>query len=187
MLAISFSPFPVLHTQRLLLRALTADDTAQMFMLRTDADTLQFLDRHPMQSLAEAALMIKKITDDIINNESITWAIVLKDEPSILMGTIGFWRMEKEHYRAEIGYMLLPAWFKKGYMKEAAAAVINYGFSEMHLHSIEANINTANEASEKLLQRMGFVKEAYFKENFYFNGQFLDSVIYSLINRGPEV
>lgn len=66
-------------------------------------------------------------------------------------------------------------------MSEALQAVINYGFTNIGLHSIEANINPRNEASARILERNNFIKEAYFKENFYFNGKFLDSAIYSLI------
>jgi RimJ/RimL family protein N-acetyltransferase len=66
-------------------------------------------------------------------------------------------------------------------MQEAMIIVIDYGFRAMHLHSIEANVNPDNAASIKLLQRNNFVREAYHKENYYFNGKFLDSAIYSLL------
>ena len=67
-------------------------------------------------------------------------------------------------------------------MKEALLKVIDYGFDQLKLHSIEANINPSNIASAALLTGNRFIKEAYFKENFYFDGHFLDSEIYSLIN-----
>jgi ribosomal-protein-alanine N-acetyltransferase len=67
-------------------------------------------------------------------------------------------------------------------MHEAIQAVLNYGFSELKLHSVEANINPVNEASRRLLEKNNFVKEAHFKENYYFNGSFSDSAVYSLIN-----
>jgi ribosomal-protein-alanine N-acetyltransferase len=51
----------------------------------------------------------------------------------------------------------------------------------MHIHSIEADIDKDNIASERLLQSLGFVKEGHFKESFYFEGTFIDSVIYSLL------
>jgi ribosomal-protein-alanine N-acetyltransferase len=69
-------------------------------------------------------------------------------------------------------------------MKEAIRELLDYGFTHLKLHSVEANINPANQASEALLKSVGFIKEAYFKENFYFNGQFIDSAIYSLVKPG---
>lgn len=90
--------------------------------------------------------------------------------------------MDKEHYRAEIGYSLLPDYWSKGYMAEAARCAIDYGFSMLNFHSIEANVNPNNAASIRLLEKMNFVREAYFRENFYYDGKFLDSAIYSLLN-----
>jgi ribosomal-protein-alanine N-acetyltransferase len=52
----------------------------------------------------------------------------------------------------------------------------------MKLHSIEAIIDPANISSEKVLQKNGFVKEAHLRENDFFNGRFLDTVIYSSLN-----
>jgi ribosomal-protein-alanine N-acetyltransferase len=69
-------------------------------------------------------------------------------------------------------------------MNEALTEVLKFGFQTIGLHSVEANVNPKNAASIKLLIKNGFNREAYFRENYYFNGQFLDSEIYSLIN--PE-
>ena len=64
-------------------------------------------------------------------------------------------------------------------MKEALIKVIEYGFNEMKLHSIEAHINPANSASAGILEATGFIREAYFKEDFYYKGVFSDTAIYS--------
>ncbi|MES2446488.1 MAG: GNAT family protein [Bacteroidota bacterium] len=60
--------------------------------------------------------------------------------------------------------------------------VIHFAFREMKLHSISANINPGNDASRQILLKHGFEKEAYFKEDYYFQGKFLDSEVYGLIN-----
>jgi ribosomal-protein-alanine N-acetyltransferase len=100
------------------------------------------------------------------------------------MGTIGFWRIQKEHYRAEIGYLLHPSWQGKGIMREALKAVLDYGFQAMKLHSVEAHVNPSNASSIGLLEKCGFVREAYYRENYFYNGQFMDSAVYSLL--APE-
>ena len=181
MLEISFTPFPLLKTGRLLLRQMTEADAGQVLRLRSDEISMQFLDKPLMQTLTEAELLIRKINDDVSANEGITWAIVLKKNPSLLIGTIGLWRIVKDHYRAEIGYMLLPEYFNKGFMKEAINEVIKFSFHRLNLHSIEAHINPANAASAAVLKTTGFVREAYFRENFYYNGVFKDSAVYSLV------
>lgn len=180
MLVVNFSPFPDLYTERLQLRRITNADINEIFFLRNDPQMIQFLDRDPMPAVEDGYKWIQLIDKALDENEGITWAISLRDSP-VLIGTICYWRLEKAHFRAEIGYALHTGHQGKGLMKEAMDVVLDYGFSKMHLHSVEANVNPKNEASIKLLKNSGFVQEGYFKENYYYNGKFLDSAIYSLL------
>ena len=68
-------------------------------------------------------------------------------------------------------------------MREALHKVLQYGFNELSLHSIEAIINPENNASAGILESAGFIREAYFRENFHFKGEFLDTAVYSLLKR----
>lgn len=180
MLELNFSPFPILITERLILRKVEMSDAPEIFFQRSDENMIQYLDRASAKSIDEAITFIKLITDNESKNESVTWALTLKGDNK-LIGTICFWRIVPEHFRAEIGYVLHTIYQGKGLMQEAMESVLQYGFSTMKLHSVEANVNPKNTASINLLERNGFIKEAYFKENYFYNGQFLDSAIYSLI------
>jgi ribosomal-protein-alanine N-acetyltransferase len=141
---------------------------------------MRYIDKAPAETLDHAYEFIRKITELEKSADSVTWAICLKED-SKLIGTIVFWNIKKEHYRAEVGYILHPDHWGKGIMQEAITAVIDYGFKVMRLHSIEANVNPGNAASIKLLERNKFIREAYFRENYYYNGKFLDTAIYSLL------
>jgi RimJ/RimL family protein N-acetyltransferase len=180
MCELNFTPFPVLTTERLTLRAITKDDAGKIFFLRSDKQVLQFLDRQPATSINEAIQWIEMISRAISHNEYIAWAISLKNEPA-LIGTITFWNIKKEHHRAEIGYVLHPAFQRKGLMQESMSVVLDYGFKIMKLHSVEANVNPNNAASIKLLEKNNFIREGYYKENYYHDGRFIDSAIYSLL------
>ena len=181
MLNPNFHPFPELETERLLLQQVQDQDADDLFILRSDQTLMRFIDRPLASSIADAQQLVQKIHDSLIRNDGITWTITLKPDPG-LIGTIGFWRIEKENYRAEIGYMLAVKWQDKGIMSEAMKEVLKYGFKEMNLHSVEANVNPANEASIRLLEKNQFIREAYFKENYFYNGKYIDSAIYSLLN-----
>lgn len=183
MLALNFTPFPELRTERLLLRRLTNDDGPQMLFLRSDDRVMRYIDREKTKTLEEAVDFIERVNKLADANESILWGIALLDDPGTLIGTICYWRMMPEHDRSEVGYVLHPVHWNKGIMKEALLAVIRYGFEEMKLHSIEAHINPENIASGKVLENTGFVREAYFRENYYFRGKYLDSAVYSLLKR----
>ncbi len=180
MLTLNFDPFPLITTERLILRQVNNNDVNEIFFLRSNKEVLKYLDKPSEKSAEETLLFIKKITDLQEKNENILWAIVLKGS-SKLIGTICFWNIVKENYRAEIGYVLHPDFQGKGIMQEAMSVVIDYGFSVMKLHSIEANVNPDNSSSIKLLERNNFVREAYFKENLFHDGKFVDTVIYSLV------
>ncbi|MEO7121047.1 MAG: GNAT family N-acetyltransferase, partial [Ginsengibacter sp.] len=165
------------------LRKMTKKDTAEILRLRSDENVMKYIDRERAKSIQDAEIFLDRNTTSLDSNNGIMWAITLKETPETLIGNIGYWRLIKEHYRAEVGYMLNPSFWKKGIMKEALDKVIFFGFNNMNLHSIEANINPGNEASAALLESTGFVKEAYFKEDFFFNGTFRDTVIYSRLDK----
>ncbi|MEO7923071.1 MAG: GNAT family protein [Chitinophagaceae bacterium] len=174
-----FSPFPELETDRLLLRRVTQEDAPEIFFLRSDKTVLQFLGKEPAANIGEAEDFIRQIDKNMENNDAILWAIALKNNKQKTIGTICFWRMDKQHYRAEIGYVLDPAHWRKGIMKEAIGTALDYGFNKIGLHSVEARITPANLASAAILESTGFVKEAYFREDFFYNGKFGDTVVYS--------
>lgn len=180
MLNINFDPFPVLSTPRLDLRQITTHDANALFGLRSDRRVMEFMDRPLMASVDEATQMIHKIQSAFEANDSITWAMSQKNDGKMI-GTIGFWKITKEHHRAEIGYLLHPDHWGKGLMQEAIIPILDYGFNVMNLHSVEANVNPKNATSIKFLEKNCFVREAYYKENYYFNGEFLDTFIYSLL------
>jgi ribosomal-protein-alanine N-acetyltransferase len=179
---INFTPFPALATERLVLRQLVPADAEDILRLRADASVSKYIARQPYTTIDEANGFIAKINTSIANNEAGYWAIALKTDNK-LIGTSCIWNIQHENYRAEIGYELLPDFQGKGIMQEALGVLLNYGFNTLKLHSIEAVVYPKNVASIKLLEKYNFVREAYFKENFYFNSQFLDTAIYTLLSR----
>ena len=183
MLALNFTPFPELKTQRLLLRRLEKTDANEMFFLRSNENVLRYLGKEPSKTIAEAEEFISKINKAVDENESILWGITFLSDPSVVIGTICLWNFQKENYRCEIGYLLHPDHWRKGIMKEAIKAVVDYGFQVLGLHSIEAMLSPENIASSSVLESTGFVKEGHLKESFYFNGKFTDTAIYSRLKK----
>jgi len=182
MLDFNFSPFPVVETERLILDEVNDGDVQEVFELRSNPETMKYIPRPLVKDHEDALEHIKMIKEKIENNTGINWAIRLKDN-SKLLGIIGFYRLQPENYRAEIGYIILPEFQGKGLVPEAVTRLIKFGFEDLRLHSIEAVIDPENYASEKVLQKCGFTKEAHLKEAEFYEGKFLDKVIYSLLER----
>jgi [ribosomal protein S5]-alanine N-acetyltransferase len=182
MLDISFTPFPLLESDRLRLREITPGDVKAVFAIRSDPATMKYIPRPLAKTEQDALDHIDMITKGVLDNEFINWAITLKDSDK-LIGMICLLRMQPRNFRTEIGYILHPDFHGKGIMNEAIKMVISYAFEVLKFHSIEAVIDPENSASEKVLLKNDFIKEGYFKEHEYYDGRFLDSVIYSLINK----
>ncbi len=175
-----FDTFPNLETERLQLTEFVKGDAEELFKIRSDERVMKYLDRDPHKSVAESELMIEKMIEIYNNKSGINWIISKKDSLSVI-GYIGYWRLIRENLRAEVGYAMKPEYWGNGYMQEALNKVIEFGFKEFCLHSIEGNVNPNNLGSIKLLEKFGFKREAYFKEDYFYNGKFLDTVIYSLL------
>jgi len=183
MLEINFLPFPILKTQRLLLRQVNTNDAETILSLRSNDEVMKYIPRPYLKSKEEALELIAMFDDKIENGIGINWGICFLDEPEKLIGIIGHYRLKPEHYRAEVGYMIFPEYNGKGIVSEALQKVIEYGFKGMKLHSIEAILDPENKGSEKVLLKNGFVKEGHFIENEYYEGRFLDSMVYSVLNK----
>ncbi len=182
MLQLNFEPFPEFESERLIFTRTVSSDFPEVIRLRSDPETMKFIPRPYILTEQDALDHIANIDEKINALEGINWAIRIKNSTK-LIGLAGHYRIQPEHFRAEIGYMLLPEYHGKGFMTEALQRLVTYGFEEMKLHSIEAVIDPRNDASEKVLIKNGFVKEAHFKENEYYNGEFIDSVVYSILNK----
>ncbi|HMC97714.1 MAG TPA: GNAT family protein [Flavobacteriales bacterium] len=182
MLELDNSVFTELTTERLVLRALSPDDVEAVFELRSDPVAMHYVPRPLATSLDDAAAHIALILDTQRANNCVQWAIALKGDPTTMVGIVGFWRMKKEHYRAELGYMLSPRFWGAGLITEAIAAVADHAFNVLGLHSIEAIVDADNPASMRVLEKNDFVREAWFREDFFWNGKFRDSVVYGKLN-----
>jgi [ribosomal protein S5]-alanine N-acetyltransferase len=182
MLTFNFTPFPSLETERLFLRRMTVADANEIFILRTDKEITKYLDRGAPNSVEEIHDWIKLVDSEIDENRGISWGMYLKPDNQFI-GSIGIWRTIPEHHRGEIGYSLLREYQRKGYTFEAMIAALKYGFHVMKLHGVDANIHPDNKASQGILEKVGFVKEAHFKENYYYNGYYTDSAIYCLLEK----
>ncbi len=182
MLQLNFSPFPILESERLHYRRLTDADAPEIFALRSNPEIMKYIPRPLATTIENALAHIKLINEKIDENIDINWAVTEKGNDKCI-GLMGFYRTQPENFRTEIGYMITPEHKGKGYVTEAVKTLLDFAFNTLNFHSIEAVIDSRHMASERVLQKNGFEKEAHFKENFFYNNEFTDTVIYSLLKR----
>ena len=179
---IVFEKFPILETKRLNLIRHSLDHAENLYALRTDRDVMKYLDAHPPSSVKDTETKIKENIACFDNKVGINWIIEEKKSKEVI-GYMGIWRIDKHNNRGEIGYALHKKFWKRGLASEAAKIIINYAFQNMELHTLKANTNPDNINSQHLLQKLGFIKEAHFRQDYYFDGVYLDSAIYGLIKQ----
>ena len=178
MLPIQLTPFRELHTHRLRLRRLQPDDAATLHFLRSDEASMRYIYREKDQILAQTQAHLQVLEELLAANQGITWGIC-QPPGTALLGAICLWNLQPANYRAEVGYTLHPAHCNRGIMSEALAAVLEFGFTQLRLHSITANVSVGNEASCRLLEKQGFVREGHLRQNYCFRGEFFDTLLYS--------
>lgn len=175
-----FDTFPKLESDRLLFRDFNKEDSEALLNIRKHKGVSKYMDSTIPQTVEDIEQRIDSIHTSFKEKKGVTWAITEKYSGK-LIGDFGIWRIDKQNSRGEIGYVLDPNYWRKGYMTEALNALIRFGFNNINLHSYEANVNTENKNSKTLLLKFGFTLEAHFRENYYYEGEFIDSEIYCLL------
>lgn len=177
---INLSPFPLLESPSLLMRELHQADAPQIFYFRSSPDMMSYILRPPAKSLDEAHDWLKKVSDSFLANEGIVWAMALHDNPGFMIGNIGIWKIIAEHRRGVLGYVLDPAYRKKGYMQEAIREVLRYGSDQIGLNTIMAEVSPDNAASIAVLEKAGLRREGLLREDHFANGRFYDTALYGV-------
>lgn len=178
---INFSPFPVLETERLILRRLNKSDAPSIFEIRSDEVYSKLTGVKRYERIEEAEAYVAKIDAMIDRNEVIMWSIDMKDTGEYI-GGISLWNISEDKTQAEIGYDLLVKHRGHGYIQEAVDAVIKYAFEVMELDKIVAeHVRTANISSVKVLKRHGFKLEKTFQVQME-DGSIEQRGNYSLVN-----
>ncbi|WP_269531969.1 GNAT family N-acetyltransferase [Chitinimonas sp. BJYL2] len=173
--------FPVLHTDRLLLRELTLADTDALFAIHRDTEAMRWFGAEPITEREQAAQLIEMFASWRQSpNPGTRWAI--EDRFSgTLLGTAGLFKWNRAWRNCVLGYELGRAYWGQGYMQEALHALLAYGFEVMRLNRIQAEIHPDNLASSRLVGRLGFVLEGRHRQQGYWQGQFHDLDCYSLL------
>lgn len=165
----TFSNMPTLNTERLTLRRLLISDADDMFDYAHREETSRYLFWSPHKNIAHTKSYLKFVKDRYRAGDFYDWAIILKDSGKMI-GTCGFTNIDLTHRRGEIGYVINPDYHRQGIAAEAAGAVVAFGFEDLELHRIEARFIKENEASFKVMKKLGMTLDGYLRDNIYVKG-----------------
>lgn len=181
-LSAAFAAFPELTTERLRLRAVEPGDAAVFFQLLADPSVVRYLGRAPMRRLEDAEHRVGVYRQTFAEQTGIVWTMVARATGDVV-GNILLWKLDRDHFRAELGYILAPALWGRGLVTEAATVVLDHAFGPLGLHSVAAQLDPDNAASRRVLEKLGFVQEAHYREDFFHpvEQRFTDTAVYSLL------
>jgi [ribosomal protein S5]-alanine N-acetyltransferase len=176
----AFSQFPILKTQRFILRQLRPTDVEAIFAIFSNPEVMKYAGRLPIATHDEALGFIERMNTRFENREGIRWGITRPDDDTI-MGTCSFHHFISEHRCVETGYDLNRAYWGQGIQIECMPAVLAFGFQELGVERIEAIIDDVNTASKKLLLKLGFTYEGCLRHRFLIGDRLEDEFYYGLL------
>ncbi|MDI1324195.1 MAG: GNAT family protein [Algoriphagus sp.] len=178
------SNFPELKTERLDLIQIRQSHLDDFFNLFKDERVAKFYNIIPFNEKKEAQLYLDLFEFRFKRKTGIRWGIALKGEESII-GTIGFNNFQKNH-SGNLGFDLQFEYWNKGLISEALKEIIKYGFQQLEINRMEADVQLGNIGSEKVLEKLGFRKEGILRDWMYWNGNHYDMTMFSLLKRDFE-
>jgi len=172
----------IFETKRLTIRPITLKDKNEIFKYRCDNETNKYQGWIP-ETIDDVEVFIGNISQQI--NEPDTWFqfVIIEKESQNIVGDLGIHFIDSENKQAEIGCTLNKDFQNKGYATESVKRLIDYLFNELNKHRIIASIDPDNKNSIRLVERIGFRKEAHFVESLLINGKWVDDLIYALIEK----
>ena len=176
--------FPILTTERLLLREFTDTDLENVFLGLSHPDIIKYYGVS-YKTLEETKAQMKFFADLQKNKTGIWWAVCSKDN-SIFYGAGGLNNFDKAHKKAEIGFWLLIEHWGKGIMTEAMPLIWNYGFDNMGIHRIEGIVESENAACKAAMKKLNFELEGTMKECEIKNGKFISLDIYAKLRSAQD-
>ncbi len=153
-----------IKTDRLSIYLLNEDHVSLIQALRKDELVNFYQTRKVDGSLESAMAHIHQMHEMVHHKTAFKWVIQI-NESKDLIGTICYWNFSEDRKEAEIGYELLPDFWKKGYLSELLPAFLSKGFDAFNLNTIHGYTSENNQASIKLLNKFDFKQDEKFKSS----------------------
>jgi RimJ/RimL family protein N-acetyltransferase len=176
---------PTLTTARLRLRPVADTDADALFALHRDARVLRYWDSPPWTDPARAKRFIRasrQLADDAAGVR----LVVERAHGAAFVGWCSLSRWNPDYRSAAIGYCYGEAAWGRGYATEAARALLTWAFATLDLNRVQAETDTRNLASARVLEKLGFVREGTLREDCVVDGDVSDSWVYGLLRREWE-
>lgn len=180
MSAPSIPPMPALAGARVRLRPLRLDDADDLFALQSDPRVMRYWSHPAWTDREQAVQRIERLDLDHATTEFYQWAVEIGTS-NALRGTVSLFALNREQRRAEVGYSLASELWGRGYATEMLRLAIDFAFGPLDLERLEADVDPRNDASCRLLERVGFLREGLLRQRWRVAGEVTDAAMYGLL------
>ncbi|TFV88935.1 N-acetyltransferase [Oxalobacteraceae bacterium OM1] len=174
--------FPELRTARLTLRDITRADAPALFAIHSDREWMRWYGVEPLTEPEQGEQLADLFHGWFEGGTGFRWGLERRSDGR-LIGTCGLFRWNRSWHNCVIGYEIARDCQRQGYTREAATAILDYGFGVMRVHRVQAETHPDNAASIALATKLGFVLEGTHREQAYWGGHFHDLHCYSLLEQ----
>lgn len=169
--------FPVIETERLIISSLREEDIPFIVEYLQEKVFSELTSNIPYPYSEEDARFWLEMSERAFEMKS-AFTFAIRDKTEKIIGAIGL--HDRGDDKAELGYWLAKPFWNKGFVTEAAKAIIDFGLKELQFNKIYATHFLHNQASGKVLQKIGMEKEAVLKQHIKKNGEYFDTPMYSI-------
>lgn len=166
--------------ERIALRQLDERDAAELLAIFGDRQVMRYWSQSPWTGEHDALAMIERDRLAFAEGSALRLGIELRPSGRVI-GTVSLFNLSHANRRAEIGYALARAHWGQGLMHESLMLLVDWAFETLKLHRLEADIDPANQASARSLQRLGFQREGLLRQRWIVDGQVADTAFYGLL------
>jgi ribosomal-protein-alanine N-acetyltransferase len=172
----------MLTTPRLRLRPFAETDTDPIFALQSNAHVLRYWDAPPWRKRAQAQRFIAGCEQMEQEGTGARLAIE-RAADNAFIGWCSLAKWNPDYRSGKMGYCLDDTVWGKGFATEAAGALLRWAFDTLDLNRVQAETDTRNTASSRVLEKLGFVREGTLREDCIVDGEVSDSWVYGLLRR----
>ncbi len=168
---------------RVYLSSLGLDDAEEITRMANDKEVARGLSEgfpHPYEK-RDALSFVEAATRQMLNGEGFHFAI-RREGDNVLLGVCGG-GLKSKWKKCNIGYWLGREHWGNGYAKEATRLMLYFCFNELGVNRVYAEVHDYNERSLWLLKKLGFVEEGRNRESSFFDGKFMDDMMFALLKR----
>ena len=181
-----FTHLPTIRTERLILRSARMSDAQDLYEYSSDPEVARHVLWTAHTSINQTRNYIRYLLRQYRSGSPSSYVIVYRETGKVI-GTIGYMWIKPEDRSGEVGYSLHRGYWNQGLMTEALEAILAFGFLKLNLNRIEAQHETANPASGRVMQHVHMQHEGTLRQRVYNKGRYVDVELYAILRKDYRV